>query len=273
MESYSVLMSVYKKTNLKELIISIESMLNQSVKPDQFVIVWDGPVSNEIYEVAERYDSDNPNMFTFVQLEKNSGLAIALNKGLEVCRNNLVARMDTDDYSFSMRCEKQVKEFQSHPQLVLLGTAIETYVNSPKETAGKSIYYPQDMENIKKMIRRNSAFSHPTVMFRKNVIESVGGYDPDLRRSQDHDLFSRLIYAGYECRNLPEILLRYKADNDNIIRNKNKESIRTRILIQKRMLERNQCNIVDYIVIFLETEIASVVPNQIFKLVYSFLKK
>jgi glycosyltransferase involved in cell wall biosynthesis len=102
-------MSIYYKENPDFFKVSVESMLNQTLKPEQIVIVKDGKLTEALDEIINEYTSAQPNLFTIVSLEENVGLGLALNEGLKVCRNELVARMDTDDISLPERCELQVR--------------------------------------------------------------------------------------------------------------------------------------------------------------------
>ena len=96
---YSVLMSVYFKEKPEHLAKSLDSMFNQSVAPNEIVLVEDGPLTEELYEVLDVYLQKYPDIFKRVVNEANLGLGKALNRGIEVCKNELVARMDTDDIS------------------------------------------------------------------------------------------------------------------------------------------------------------------------------
>ena len=110
--NYSVLMSVYKNDNSVWLHEAILSILNNTIKPNDFVIVKDGPVTKEIDEVISSFQAKNPDVFNIVALEKNMGLGPALNKGILACKNNLIARIDADDISDEKRIEKQLKIFE-----------------------------------------------------------------------------------------------------------------------------------------------------------------
>ena len=99
MEKYSVLMSLYKKEKPEYLRTALDSMINQTVKPDEIILVEDGPLTDELYHVLKEYGEH----LTRVANEKNMGLGLSLAKGLVLCRNELVARMDTDDISISNR--------------------------------------------------------------------------------------------------------------------------------------------------------------------------
>ena len=98
-------MSVYINDKVEYLKPCIDSMLNQTVKPDQFVIVEDGELTPECEKAIVEYKESDKELFEIVKLEKNEGLANALNVGMKHCRNDLIARMDADDVSLPTRCE------------------------------------------------------------------------------------------------------------------------------------------------------------------------
>src|SRR5690625_3663015 len=130
---YSVLMSIYLKENPIFLKSSIESMLSQTIKPDEIVLVKDGPLTADLEIIIDYYTKLKSYIFTIVSLKNNLGLGLALNEGLKVCRNELVARMDTDDISLPKRCELQIKEFQKNKNLCLVGTMVDEFITDPQD--------------------------------------------------------------------------------------------------------------------------------------------
>ena len=109
MEKYSVLMSLYIKEKPEYLDQAVKSMVEQTLKPDEIVIVKDGKITSELQNVLNKYEKNHPGLLHIVGYENNCGLGFALNYGLEHCRNELVARMDTDDISKADRCMRLVK--------------------------------------------------------------------------------------------------------------------------------------------------------------------
>lgn len=231
MEKYSVLMSVYCKETPDYLIESIESMLHQTVKPEQIVIVKDGPLTSKLDDVIKRYEDKYDKIFTIISLEKNSGLGHALNVGLMQCRNEIVARMDSDDISFPERCEKQLKEFEENANLSACGTQILEFENDINNIIGKR-FVPIENEEIIRFSHRRSPFNHPTVMFKKSDILDIGGY-PELGRKEDLGLFVNLVNSGYEVKNLEYNLLFYRTGKEN--RKRRKTWVNCREYIQVMM--------------------------------------
>ncbi len=109
---YSVLMTVYKNDNADYFYIALNSMVQQTIKPDEIVIVKDGPIPNLLEQVIVNVQNSCDIYFNEIQLPNNVGLGEALNAGLKECRNDLIARMDADDYSLPQRCELQLMEFE-----------------------------------------------------------------------------------------------------------------------------------------------------------------
>lgn len=217
-KKYSVLMSIYKGENKEYFIQSIESMLNQSLMPEEIVIVKDGKLTRELEEVIFDYQGLYNNLFTIVSLNQNVGLGLALNKGLQVCRNELVARMDTDDISLPERCELQVREFEKNPSLCIVGTDIDEFIDNPKNVVSSRVV-PKEHNKILEFSKRRNPFNHPTVMYKKNSVLKMGGYG-DYRRNQDLELFVRMLNNGCKSANIGKSLLLFRANKDNFKRRK-----------------------------------------------------
>ena len=128
MEHYSILMSVYYKEKPEYLSESIQSMLHQTVPPDDYVLVCDGPLTPGLDQVIDHFVHQEKGLFQVIRLEKNQGLGNALNAGMKYCKNDLVARMDSDDISLPERCELQLKKFEESPELdIVSGTVLDLF--------------------------------------------------------------------------------------------------------------------------------------------------
>ena len=221
---YSVLMTVYGKDNPEYFRKALMSMVKQTKAPDEIVVVKDGPITNELQDVLDRVDKKYPNLVVQVQLPKNLGLGLALNEGIKVCKNELLARMDSDDISMPSRCEKQVAE------LDIVGCPVIEFVGEPNNKVGRRDV-PLDNDAIHKYCRKRDPFNHPTVMYRKSKVEEVGCYG-DLRKNQDTDLWIKMLANGVVCKNLSEYLLRFRFDEGTYKKRKN--WLNTKLLIQIR---------------------------------------
>jgi len=242
MEKYSVLMSLYKKEHPEYLRLALDSMINQTVKPDEIVLVEDGPLTNELYAVVEEY---KPHLQIVIN-EKNLGLGLALNEGLKVCSNELVARMDTDDISKPDRCEKQLIFFQEHPETNILGGQIEEFITSPSEVVGKRIVPETDTE-LKDFMKKRCPFNHMTVMFKKTDVIKAGNYQ-DWYWNEDYYLWIRLALAGCTFANLPDILVYTRVGADMYQRRGGDKYFKSELGIQKLMLDKHMIGYGSYII-------------------------
>lgn len=206
MKKYSVLMSLYWKENPEFLKLAIDSMLNQTVAPDEIVIVEDGPLTDELYAVLDEYS-----MLHRVKNKINLGLGMALNAGLKECRNELIARMDTDDCSKPDRCEKQLARFAEKPFLSIVGSYIDEFVGDTSNVISQRIV-PTTTEEIYEFAKKRSAFNHPTVMYSRTAVLANNGY-ADLKRNQDVDLFGRMQFNGYKAENIDEALVWFRSSD------------------------------------------------------------
>lgn len=262
---YSVLMSIYAKDKPEYLEISIDSMLNQTVAPEQFVLVVDGPISKELRKLICAYQNDNAELFTIVPLKHNGGLGHALNIGLKYCRNEFVARMDADDISLPERCEKELALFANNVRLALCGTHIDEFYDAPDDVHSRRVV-PTDYGEIRKYIRRRQPFNHPTVMFKKSAVIRCGGYG-NLKRKQDYDLFSRMINMGYYALNVDEVLLKFRADEDNYKRRKSWSYVCSSIKVGLLNYKRRYCSFGDLMYIVCGQMGLFLLPFKVMKLV------
>ncbi|MCJ8325297.1 MAG: glycosyltransferase [Rhizobiales bacterium] len=207
---FSVLMSIYINDKLINVQDCIDSLVNQTLLPNEIIIVLDGPVKIEIENYLISYQKNSCIQIVIERLDENKGLPTALNKGLQKCRYNLIARMDADDICSLDRFEKQIARFEMNPSLTLLGGSLEEFY---ADNTLSQIKYAV-MENITQYSKLRSPFNHPTVVFKKQDIIGVGGYDEELYYAQDYELWCRLIQLNFEVGNIEDVILKFRmADN------------------------------------------------------------
>mgnify|MGYP003304527796 CR=1 FL=1 len=216
MLKFSVLMSVYKNEKPDYLREALESVVQQTVMPNEIVIVKDGLLTEELDAVINEYSEKYPALFKIVSFEKNRGLGLALRDGVLACSYEYIARMDTDDICKPNRFEKQIKYLEENPRTVLLGTWIKEFSknrNNP-DTITK---LPCEHQEIVQFSKSRNPFRHMTVIFNKQAVLDSGNYR-DFLWFEDYDLWVRIIQNGYEVANLPEFLVDVRADNDMFAR-------------------------------------------------------
>lgn len=272
MQKYSVLLSLYIKEKPEYLQLALQSMIVQSYPPDEIVIVKDGPITEELQKVLDKFCLDYPNLFQIVGYKKNRGLGLALNYGLEHCHNELVARMDTDDISKYNRCEKQVKVFEKCPELAIVGSAVDEFYDDPSNVTGRRIV-PSESNEIYEFAKRRSAFNHPVVMYRKSKVEEFNGYD-NLRRNQDVDLFGRMIFGGCKAFNFKESLLYFRSDENLAKRRKSWDNSKSYIKTIRKFWKMGYSSFIDYCIVAVGQTLMFALPINLQNWVYSkFLRK
>ncbi|WP_368272320.1 glycosyltransferase [Enterocloster lavalensis] len=205
---YSVLMSVYYKECPAYLQAAIESMLNQTEAPDEIVLVCDGPLTDEQNLVIGEY----LDCLKVLRLECNKGLGTALAEGIKFCRNEWIARMDSDDISANNRCSLQMDYFEKHPEIDVLSGTIAEFEGeacTEEEVLGKVTSYkflPESNGELKEYIYCRNPINHPCVMFRKSSVLEAGGYQA-CQFFEDYDLWMRMFKRGAVFANVPNVLL------------------------------------------------------------------
>lgn len=207
--SFSVLMSVYAKDNPYWLAEALDSVLTNTACPAEVVVVQDGPVPQAISRVLAEYIGKYPQI-KLVPLPQNMGLGMALQKGLEACSCEWVARMDADDISLPDRFEKQLARLAQEPELAVLGGAIEEVdAESLQPVALRRV--PCGDAECKKFLKTRSPFNHVTVMFKKSAVWQAGGYQP-FHLMEDYYLWVRCAAQGLVFGNLADILVRVRVN-------------------------------------------------------------
>jgi glycosyltransferase involved in cell wall biosynthesis len=177
----------------------VESILNQSFKDFEFIIVDDGSTDSTAKILNEYKDHRIVRLVN----EKNMGLVGSLNKGLHMAKGEFIARMDADDVSKKNRLEKQITFLDENPTVGVLGTYMEQVDENGKIL---SVFRPPlEHRAILLAMLRTTAIAHATVMMRKKVVLVNGGYDANFPHVEDTELWSRLILKT-NFANLPEPL-------------------------------------------------------------------
>ena len=264
-QDYSVLMSVYYKEKPEYLKVSIESMLNQTVKTNDFVLVCDGPLTPELDEVIYGFEKDNKNIFNVVRLDENHGLGNALSIGIKKCKNDLVARMDSDDISKIDRCENQLKMF-NELDVDVVGTNITEYDENMEKIISSRVV-PEKDQDIKKFAKKRNPMNHVTVMYKKSAVISSGNY-MDMIYFEDYFLWSRMIKNNCKFYNIQEKLVNVRGGDSMIQRRGGKSYISCIIKFEKAIRKIKLINYFEYLFNVITRIIVSMIPNASRSLVY-----
>ncbi len=204
----SVVMSVYNgEEYLRE---AVDSILNQTLTEFEFIVANDASTDGTAQILAD--SARREPRIRLLSNPKKLGLARSLNRGLEQARGQYIVRMDTDDISLPVRLEKQLVFMEKHPEIGVLGTAVEL-IDSDGKITGQRIYPPEPIVIRWRLVFENP-ICHPTTIIRRDLLQCVQ-YNPDLTTAQDYDLWCRL---GSQIRfaNLPEPLLHFRKHGANL---------------------------------------------------------
>ncbi len=236
---FSVAMSVYKNDKAEYFDNALESITDkQTVKPDEIVLVVDGPVSEDIDAVIDKYCQKYK--MNVIRFNENKGLGIALKTAVESCSNELIARMDSDDIAVADRFEQQLNMFDENNTLDIVGGDITEFIDDEDNVIGKRIVPVTDCE-IKKYMKKRCAFNHVSVMYKKKAVLDVGNYI-DWFWNEDYYLWIRMMEAECEFANTGTVLVNVRAGRDMYKRRGGKRYFESEKNIQKYMLDKKIIN-------------------------------
>ena len=242
-QKISVLMSVYIKENPIFLKEAIKSIQNQTMKPSEIILVEDGPLTYELYQVLDKVENQSDIPVKRCPLEENQGLGLALRYGVLQCQYDIIARMDTDDIAVADRFEQQI-HLMEQENLDLLGGHIAEFIDNPEEVVSYRRVPTQHTEIVSYQ-RMRSAFNHMTVMFKKDMVLKAGNYEDGLYMEDDL-LWLNMIAAGARTGNIDQILCRVRVGAGMFERRGGLRYLKLYRQARQRMLERNQISYIEY---------------------------
>lgn len=265
-KGYSVLMSVYHKEKPEYLEQAIASIQAQTLPTDDFVLVFDGPLNAVLDTVIAKKQQEMGETLNVVRLAKNGGLGNALNEGIRHCKNELVARMDSDDIAYQDRCEKQIAVFYAHPEVSVCSGIVEEFTSTPDVVDAKRVP-PETHEEIVEFAKKRNPFNHPCVMYKKSAVEAVGSYQ-DFYLLEDYYLWLRMLMAGYQGYNIQEPLLHMRAGSDMYLRRAGWKYAKTQTRLFKFMKSQGFIDEGQYIKSCVIRSGSALAPNWLRKLMF-----
>jgi glycosyltransferase involved in cell wall biosynthesis len=265
-DKYSVLMSVYAGEQPEYLKQSIESIFSQTVPADDFVIVCDGELTAGLEEVLSSFEGK----VSLVRLQENKGLGNALTAGLAKCRNELVARMDSDDIAYPDRMEKQLNMFAEDPSLALVSGTVTEFKDDITNIVGKR-EVPLSDDEIRSFSHKRNPMNHPAVMFKKSAVEEAGGYSEEYPYFEDYYLWARMLMKGAKARNTSDPLVYMRVDDNTFVRRGGRKYASDMLRFHKYLRAQKWATMTDYITGALPHALICVLPNNLRKAVYKKL--
>lgn len=264
---YSVLMSVYYKEKPEYLKQAIESIQAQTAPTNDLVLVCDGPLTPELDALISAKQQEMGDALNVVRLAKNGGLGNALNEGIKHCKNELVARMDSDDISPKDRCKKQVELFEKNPELDISSGAILEFATTPDQIiGGRKI--PCSYEKIVQYSKKRSPFNHACAMFKKGAVERAGGYQETYHLFEDYYLWVRMLQSGCKAQNLSDVLLYVRTPDDVYLRRGGTEYARVMLQFHWWVHKSGWTSLADFCTGAIPHAIVCVMPNGMRKMIY-----
>jgi len=212
---------------------AISSILNQTFQDFEFIIINDAS-SDRSDEIIQKYLTDK--RIVYIKNRERKGIVYNLNKGIEISKADIIARMDGDDISEPQRLEVQYQFLQRNPNIALVGCFVKL-INEKGEICGRKIK-PVTYQEIKKDILIYSPFIHPTIMIRKDVFKKVGFYRKQYLWCEDIDLWYRIVFSGFEVANTPQYLLKYRVTDSSVRFKYGKQLALRHFRLRKEIIKR-----------------------------------
>ena len=209
---FSVLLSIYSKDSPIFLSAALQSIVEQSLPPNEVVVVKDGPITPPLEDILKDFEQYLP--IKYLIQNENLGLGNSLKAGLEICTFSLVARMDSDDIAVKTRFEKQIYFFRNFPNYDIVGSTIREFNQAPGDI-NLIRKVPEFDQAIKRYSKKRNPMNHMSVMFKKNAVMTSGSYESVLF-FEDYYLWLKMIHKGYNFFNIQEPLMYVRVGNDMI---------------------------------------------------------
>ena len=258
---FSVITSVYKNDKPEFVKVALDSMLvHQSTKPNEIVLVQDGPVPYELSHLLLEYKDKYGDILNVIKLEKNGGLGNALRHGVENANYDICARMDSDDICLPDRFEKQLAYLEAHPECDIVGGQMTEFIDTPDNIVGRRDV-PLTNDEIYQYMKSRCALNHVTVIFRKEAVLNVGNYQ-DWFWNEDYYLWVRMMMAGCKFANIPDVAVNVRTGANQYARRGGKKYFDSEIGIKKLMLKEGMITKLQFFINYIERFIIQLIlPN------------
>lgn len=266
-------MPLWHKERFDYLKQSLQSMIEQSIPPQEFVFVLDQPISKKMKTLIQSLLPDSIELqFVEAYHLHGQGLGALLREGITKCSCPYIARMDSDDISLPSRCEKELQLFAVFPDLAAVGSYLTEFSHTPKEPHSVR-RVPQQGISIRHFARYRNPMNHSTVMLKKSAVLSAGNYAAHFSYCEDYELWYRMIQKGYALYNIQESLLFYRTGTDFLDRRSRKGNRHAYLKLRKIMLQDHFINCFEFILFTFIQYFFSVSPNYVKKIIYHNLRK
>jgi glycosyltransferase involved in cell wall biosynthesis len=263
-------MSIYYKEKPEFFNRAMQSIWDeQTVKPNEIVLVQDGKLTDELYESINKWKKKLRNILKIIPLERNVGLGDALNIGLQNCSYEIVARMDTDDIAKNDRFEKQLKIFENS-NIDICSSWVSEFDNDENEIVSYR-KLPQNHEEIIKFAKKRNPINHPAVMYKKSAVQSAGGYKK-MMWFEDYYLWMRMILNGAKFYNIQESLVKMRAGYGQLERRSGLKYAKEEFKFYKEIYNIGFLNKNEFFINIITRIPIRIMPKFIIKTIYLILR-
>lgn len=266
---FSVLMSLYVKEKPEYARACFDSLLAQTVPASEWVIVEDGPLTDELYALLDEYEAKCPGLIKRVPLQENQGLGKALRAGVPQCTYDLIARMDTDDIAREDRFAQQLALFENDPALDICGSHIKEFDGDISNILSIR-KVPIEEAAILKYQKRRDSFNHMTVMYKKEAVLRAGNYQEALLM-EDSLLWVNMMRTGSKCANVDDYLVYARTGRAMIDRRGGWAYFKKYRSGRRKIYDTGYISWWDYFVTLAVQLVVAIVPNRVRRFIFEKL--
>ena len=270
---FSVFIPTYYKEKAENLKVALDSVINQTLIPNEILIIEDGSLTKELDNVIEYYQKNFSNLINIIKLEKNIGIGKVRALGIEKSKYELIAFMDSDDISRKDRFEKQIDFMKKNPNIDVIGSFITEFDKNPEDIYAQRIL-PTTHNEIYNWGKFRMPVNNNTVLLKKSSVIEAGSYQMS-DACEDYELFGRMLYKGYKFANIPEPLVNMRAGSEMMKRRKGiGYSVAHELPCMNKFKEIGYINTIEYLRNIFLKFLLRVIPNWLRNFIYiEFLRK
>lgn len=206
---FTVLVPVYAKEKAENFKLALDSILNQTLLPNEILIIEDGVLGKDLELIVEKVEKQYSDIVRVIRLERNIGIGKVRALGVEECKYEWLAFMDSDDISVKDRFEKQITYIKQHPDIDMLGGQVTEFDTTPDNIISKRIM-PLEHNEIYEFAKFRNPMNNVSIMFKKSLALKIGNYKIDYG-FEDYEFIVRYLFNGYKVENIPDILVNVRS--------------------------------------------------------------
>ena len=215
---FSVLIPVYYKEQAEYFSVALNSILNQTLLPNEILIIEDGKLGEDLEAVVKNAEHNNPDIVRVIRNQENRGIGYVRTLGINECKNEYIAFMDSDDISVPDRFEKQIKFMIENPNVDMVGSWVTEFDGEPDNIYSKRVL-PTEPNEVYNFAKFRMPVNNNTIIFKKTPVQEVGSYQI-ATGFEDYEVCGKLLNKGYKIANIPEFLVNMRAGQNMMNRRK-----------------------------------------------------